>query len=76
MSCGTQKSAKIPLPVAKMIWSFNKRRAWKKNPKLINVGPTFIPDYRVVYPNVCPALYVPWTELMTKYLAPLDLYLK
>ena len=47
-----------------------------KNPKLINIGPTFIPDYRVVYPNVCPALYVPWTELMTKYLAPLDLYLK
>ena len=26
---------------------FNKRRAWKKNSKLINVGATFIPDYRV-----------------------------
>ena len=32
---------------------FNKRRAFNKtvgpgkNPKLINVGPTFIPDYRV-----------------------------
>ena len=32
---------------------FNKRRAFnkaigsEKNPKLINVGPTFIPDYRV-----------------------------
>jgi hypothetical protein len=32
----------------------NKRRAFnkavgpgKKNPKLINVGPTFIPDYRI-----------------------------
>ena len=23
-----------------------------KNPKLINVGPTFIPDYRVVKPNL------------------------
>ena len=33
---------------------FNKRRAFNKavgpgkNPKLINVGPMFIPDYRVV----------------------------
>ena len=34
---------------------FNKRRAFnkavgpgKKNPKLINIGPTFIPDYRVI----------------------------
>ena len=33
---------------------FNKRRAFNKavgpgkNPKLINVGPTFIPDYRVI----------------------------
>ena len=33
--------------------TFNKRRAFNKavgpgkNPKLINVGPTFIPDYRV-----------------------------
>ena len=25
MSCGTQKSAKIPLPGAKMIWSFHNR---------------------------------------------------
>ena len=36
------------------ISKFNKRRAFNKavgpgkNPKLINVGPTFIPDYRVV----------------------------
>ena len=35
------------------ILKFNKRRAFNKdvgpgkNPKLINVGPTFIPDYRV-----------------------------
>jgi hypothetical protein len=35
------------------ISKFNKRRAFnkavgpEKNPKLINVGPTFIPDYRV-----------------------------
>ena len=33
--------------------TFNKRRVFNgavgpgKNPKLINVGPTFIPDYRV-----------------------------
>ena len=33
---------------------FNKRRAFNKvvgpgkNPKLISIGPTFIPDYRVV----------------------------
>ena len=36
------------------ISKFYKRRAFNKavrpgkNPKLINVGPTFIPDYRVV----------------------------
>ena len=41
------KTEKIP--------KFNKRRAFnkavgpgKKNPKFINVGPTFIPDYRVI----------------------------
>ena len=27
---------------------FNKAVGPGKNPKLINVGPTFIPDYRVV----------------------------
>ena len=29
------------------ISKFNTRRAWKKNPKLINVGPTIIPESRV-----------------------------
>ena len=30
--------------------AFNKALGpGKKNPKLINVGPTFIPDYRVQY---------------------------
>ena len=40
---------------------FDKRRAFNKaigpgkNPKLINVGPTFIPDYRVdIYMVSCP----------------------
>ena len=27
--------------------TFNKALGPKKNPKLINVGPTFIPEYRV-----------------------------
>ena len=27
--------------------AFNKAIGSEKNPKLINVGPTFIPDYRV-----------------------------
>ena len=37
----------------KMFQNFNKRRAFNKavgpgkNPRLINIGPTFIPDYRV-----------------------------
>jgi hypothetical protein len=37
---------------------FDKRRAFNKaigpgkNPKLINIGPTFIPDYRVDRQNI------------------------
>ena len=50
---------------------FNKRRAFdkavgpgKKNPKLINVGPTFIPDYRVSFylPKSCFRILVSYLE--------------
>ena len=42
----------LNLKISVEIPKFNKRRAFDKtvgpgkNPKLINVGPTFIPDYR------------------------------
>ena len=41
ISCGTQKSAKIPLPVGKMIWSFirNSPQLWKVSKIAQNITP-------------------------------------
>ena len=35
------------IPIFNKCRAFNKAVGPGKNPKLINVGPTFIPDYRV-----------------------------
>ena len=63
----------------KKIPKFNKRRAFnkavgsEKNPKLINVGPTFIPDYRVGGSDNFP---LPYTKKMLTRLGSLCLCLK
>ena len=39
------------IPTVNKCRAFNKALGPGKNPKLINIGPTFIPDYRVHIKN-------------------------